>query len=112
MSDFLCKSSLPANLILAKYLINQRLGGQGENLKIAFTQKIVQAREGELKNNGKLAQVDSYNGGSVANPTKQFTQKFHYDPVGNLKRKPKRGATTINKLINRRSITTVSAIAI
>lgn len=38
-----------------------------------------------LKNNGKLAQVDSYNAGTTASPTKQFTQKFTYDSVGRLK---------------------------
>lgn len=38
-----------------------------------------------LKNNGKLAQIDSYSGGSVSAPTKQFTQKFVYDAVGRLK---------------------------
>ena len=41
--------------------------------------------QNQLKNNGKLAQIDSYNGGSVSTPTKQFTQKFGYDAVGRLK---------------------------
>jgi RHS repeat-associated protein len=41
--------------------------------------------QNQFKNNGKLAQIDSYNGGSVTSPTKQFTQKFDYDAVGRLK---------------------------
>lgn len=41
--------------------------------------------QSQLKNNGKLAQIDSYNGGSVSSPSKQFTQKFDYDEIGRLK---------------------------
>ncbi len=38
------------------------------------------------KNNGQLAQVESYIGGTVSNPTKQFTQKFSYDAIGRLEK--------------------------
>lgn len=38
------------------------------------------------KNNGQLAQIESYNGGTVSNPTKQFTQKFIYDSIGRLEK--------------------------
>lgn len=38
------------------------------------------------KNNGQLAQVDSYIGGSTSSPTKQYTQKYIYDAVGRLER--------------------------
>jgi RHS repeat-associated protein len=41
--------------------------------------------QNQLKNNGKLTQIDSYNGGGTTNPTKQFAQKFDYDAVGRLK---------------------------
>lgn len=38
------------------------------------------------KNNGQLAQVESYNGGTASSPTKQFTQKFTYDSIGRLEK--------------------------
>jgi len=36
------------------------------------------------KNNGQLAKVDSYAGGTTAAPVKQFEQRFDYDSVGRL----------------------------
>jgi RHS repeat-associated protein len=41
--------------------------------------------QNEFKNNGKLAQIETYAGGNIASPTKQFTQKFDYDSIGRLK---------------------------
>jgi len=38
------------------------------------------------KNNGQLAQVESYIGGTASSPTKQFTQKFTYDSIGRLEK--------------------------
>ncbi|MCW5955995.1 MAG: RHS repeat protein [Pyrinomonadaceae bacterium] len=38
------------------------------------------------KNNGQLAQVESYIGGTASSPTKQFTQKFSYDSIGRLEK--------------------------
>ena len=38
------------------------------------------------KNNGQLAQVESYTGGTASSPTKQFTQKFSYDSIGRLEK--------------------------
>lgn len=40
----------------------------------------------ETKNNGQLAQIESYIGGAPSSPTKQFAQKFVYDSIGRLER--------------------------
>jgi RHS repeat-associated protein len=37
------------------------------------------------KNNGQLARIDSYIGGTVSNPTKQWQQRFDYDELGRLR---------------------------
>lgn len=37
------------------------------------------------KNNGQLARIDAYIGGSVSSPSKQWQQRFDYDSLGRLK---------------------------
>lgn len=37
------------------------------------------------KNNGQLARIDSYIGGTTSNPTKQWQQRFDYDSLGRLR---------------------------
>jgi RHS repeat-associated protein len=45
---------------------------------------IVEGQTDTNKNNGQLAKITSYIGGTVSNPTKQWEQRFAYDSVGRI----------------------------